>query len=115
MKSTGRAQEFLINTTEENPHPNDVTEDAWQLVVRRFQHSLLTSHSKITIAQAKVLRAALIVVHDALAVAPTTNGPSNREYSAAQHRGWIANIIYASITPEVRTTLDAHDEDHEVD
>ena len=52
-------------------------------------------------------------VLDALAVTPTTNGPGDREYSAAQHRGWIANFIYASITPEVRTTLDAHDKFHE--
>jgi hypothetical protein len=112
MTVLGMRNEFNVTTDDPKPRPPHIDESTWLVDPTRFQYNLLESYSKVTLAQAQATRQDLIMILDAQPSAPKGTSAEAAQYASRQHRCWIAEFLYNSITSDVRTSLDAYEEEH---
>ena len=112
MTVLGMGNEFNVTTTDAKPRPPHIDASTWLADPTRFEYNLLESYSKVSLAQAQATRQDLITILDAQTTAPTATSAAAKQYASRQHRCWIAEFLYNSITSDVRTSLDAYEEDH---
>jgi hypothetical protein len=112
MKSVGLKMEFEIKIGE-RPRPLGVNDAVWLNDPTRFIfQNLLDNYSGITLAQVKATRDEVRATVNALDRVPTARDPAAVHFASKQHRSWIHEFIRNSITSNVRSTLEAYDEDH---
>jgi hypothetical protein len=75
----------------------------------------LDTYAGITLPQVKAARDEVRHTVAALDRVPTARDPAASHYASKQHRSWIAEFIKNSITSNVRSTLEAYEEDHDGD
>ena len=112
MTTLGMRNEFNVTTNDPKPRPPHIDESTWLVDPARFQYNLLESYSKVTLAQAQATRQDLITILDAQSTAPKGTSAEATSFASRQHRCWIAEFLFNSITSDVRTSLDAYEEDH---
>jgi hypothetical protein len=113
MKNVGLKAEFNVRVGEK-PRPIAIAEDAWQVDPNRFVvQNLLDTYAGITLAQVKSTRDKICHTVAALDRIPTACDPAAVPFASKQHRSWIAEFIKNSITSNVRSTLEAYEEDHD--
>jgi hypothetical protein len=115
MKNIGLKAEFNVRVGE-NPRPIAIAEDAWQVDPNRFVvQNLLDTYAGITLAQVESTCDEIRRIVAALDRVPTARDPAAVPFASKQHRSWIAEFIKNSITSNVRSTLEAYEEDHDGD
>jgi hypothetical protein len=115
MRSVGLTSEFNVKIGE-RPCPLGITDAVWHTDPARFIfQNLLENYSGITLAQVKATRDEVRATVNALDRVPTARDPTASHFASKQHQSWIHEFIRNSITLNVRSTLEAYDEDHDGD
>jgi hypothetical protein len=117
IQNTGLYKEFSIRT-QENPRPNDITEEAWTIdhPLRWQTENFIENFNAVSMEALLQEKERIDDALEMLETVPVTaNDDGAFELASKQHRAWIAEMLRNSWTSSVASEMNAFDEETQGD